>query len=475
MSEKIFTKPSITYVAKDRSVILWADAICINQDDLDERRDQVSQMQYIYKGAQEVLIWLGEGSDLSDTALNFVLELPHLLEDAKIAGEGKKVLNDPMLRDRWMALGWLMMRPWWRRVWVTQEVAFARCARILCGLRSIPWSAMEGLLAELKHSWQWALHTDADPDVATIIRLASTSRSVFEVVTNPIAQGQPVDLSSLLKITHFFKATDPRDKIFALLGMTDKETQECVQPNNFFSWTLNNPDPRLGDAVHSRPNKVYAAGEAELAGLVANIRFNESDEMIVDGVELDSIAQMDLMMLFDLDEYSKQGDRVPTPKIVEKPKAEAVMGSAEPYIAGGSQRSAFYRSILLDCRVPYLDAESATPKRLLESRTEPVHILPKSAEEVDALLHNMSESLRLLNGRCFFTTTAGYMRIGPRTARCGDKVCVLLGSELPFVLREIESKCFRMIGECYLHGIMDGEIMEEVRMGQRELQSMNIR
>lgn len=42
---------------------LWADAVCINQNDIDERGDQVSEMGQIYRNASWVLIWLGPERD----------------------------------------------------------------------------------------------------------------------------------------------------------------------------------------------------------------------------------------------------------------------------------------------------------------------------------------------------------------------------------------------------------------------------
>jgi hypothetical protein len=63
-----------------------------------------------------------------------------------------------------------------------------------------------------------------------------------------------------------------------------------------------------------------------------------------------------------------------------------------------------------------------------------------------------------LMGRDVFVTDNGYLVLGPRDARVNDLVCVLLGGQVPFVLR-LESGTFRLLGEGYVHGIMDGEAM----------------
>ncbi|OCL03258.1 HET-domain-containing protein, partial [Glonium stellatum] len=51
---------ALQYVRKnDRKIILWVDALCIDQQNIHERTAQVSQMRDIYTGADEVLAWLG--------------------------------------------------------------------------------------------------------------------------------------------------------------------------------------------------------------------------------------------------------------------------------------------------------------------------------------------------------------------------------------------------------------------------------
>jgi hypothetical protein len=47
-----------------------------------------------------------------------------------------------------------------------------------------------------------------------------------------------------------------------------------------------------------------------------------------------------------------------------------------------------------------------------------------------------------------------------RRAQQGDMVCVLYGGAVPFVLREMDDGCCRMIGECYVDGLMQGEAMQ---------------
>ncbi|KAJ3578883.1 hypothetical protein NPX13_g1688 [Xylaria arbuscula] len=66
------------------------------------------------------------------------------------------------------------------------------------------------------------------------------------------------------------------------------------------------------------------------------------------------------------------------------------------------------------------------------------------------------------HGRCFFITKSGLFGLGPRIIEEEDSVVILLGSDVPFIIREKE-KCgdnfggFSLIGECYVHGLMTGD------------------
>lgn len=59
-------------------------------------------------------------------------------------------------------------------------------------------------------------------------------------------------------------------------------------------------------------------------------------------------------------------------------------------------------------------------------------------------------------GRRAFRTSKGYLGLGPQHLQSGDHVVILHGSTVPFILRKIDDDKFTLIGEAYVHGIMDG-------------------
>jgi hypothetical protein len=102
---------------RDRSLtrIIWVDAVCIDQENLKERGDQVQLMAKIYSEANRVIVWLGEMADNSDDAL----------EGIRVAAqqESTNSLNDKTLQRAILAL---FQRPWFRRIWVSEQTLDTR-------------------------------------------------------------------------------------------------------------------------------------------------------------------------------------------------------------------------------------------------------------------------------------------------------------------------------------------------------------
>jgi hypothetical protein len=66
----------------------------------------------------------------------------------------------------------------------------------------------------------------------------------------------------------------------------------------------------------------------------------------------------------------------------------------------------------------------------------------------------------LLN-RQIFITSDSRMGLGLDDVHKGDLIALFLGAQVPFVVREVTSDVYISVGECYVHGIMDGEAMQD--------------
>jgi hypothetical protein len=65
--------------------------------------------------------------------------------------------------------------------------------------------------------------------------------------------------------------------------------------------------------------------------------------------------------------------------------------------------------------------------------------------------------------RSFFVSATRYIGLGPADTQDGDVICIVLGSEVPFLLRPADGGRYTFVGECYVHGCMDGEAFDGLR------------
>ena len=63
-------------------------------------------------------------------------------------------------------------------------------------------------------------------------------------------------------------------------------------------------------------------------------------------------------------------------------------------------------------------------------------------------------------GRAFCLTTNGFMGFSPKATAPGDDICVFFGNDVLFVVRLLPNRHYRLIGECYIYGLMHGEVMK---------------
>jgi hypothetical protein len=108
-----------------RLVILWVDALCINQADNQEKSAQVSKLPEIYSRASNVCVWLGEGSLTRTIALRFI---PEILDLPRF----DTLIRDEFTTNQWIALIHLMRSQWFCQIWAIQNILFAREASLHC-------------------------------------------------------------------------------------------------------------------------------------------------------------------------------------------------------------------------------------------------------------------------------------------------------------------------------------------------------
>ena len=181
-------------------------------------------MGQIYAHASFVCIWLGNSNETFQQAMTMVQNASDSSEEAWVAQNGgeTRIAYPRMLSN----LSRFFASPWFRRVWVVQEVWKARKAIVSCGSDLVPWDMV--ITANL---WMLRAHGGgfAGQNVHTLpsiwMKLTSGKRAESNAVE---IQGRNSDLELLDILLEGIElnATDPRDKIYALLGIS-KETQDA--------------------------------------------------------------------------------------------------------------------------------------------------------------------------------------------------------------------------------------------------------
>ncbi|KAK2051108.1 HET domain-containing protein [Colletotrichum caudatum] len=194
----------------EKDVFLWVDSICINQNDTDERNTQVAQMGRIFSQAKQVRIWLGAESQASERAMR-------MLQGFDGVSSSKQVVQSVVANeDATRALTLLLQRPYWTRMWVFQEIVLAREATVHCGLLYTKWSTLRAL-DEVTGESTWWQHPETRKIWITGLRKAVFRISQFFI-------GLPEAKRTIVNVlypTRSLLSTDPRDKLFALMGVSD--------------------------------------------------------------------------------------------------------------------------------------------------------------------------------------------------------------------------------------------------------------
>lgn len=340
--------------------------------------------------------------------------------------------------------GLISSRPWFERAWVLQEVDLARSAAVVCGNKWVSWAQVR--------SWMATEDT--------------TSRGSAFASISTYGPGSPRRTTSLLHHLHRTrgrKATDPRDKIFSLMGILnpterlafadlvsyDHSTEEIyfqtakklIETSRSLeilsacgefrgaskaSWVPDWEPLRLKslqlDALGAHPY-MYDAG-----GSPAYTDFEENC-MLTRGIQVDVVQE--IVDLEDISATSELSDRV-----------ERNCGMKSTCQVHGRLHSPFG---LLDTIL------HGSASNVVEAGTPP--------EEFG---YSVSSS-QFTKSRNLMATTRGYIGLVPSDAQTGDVICVLLGGPTPYLLRPVDDGNYILVGECYVYGLMNGQALVHLK------------
>lgn len=215
-----------------KSRFLWIDAICINQSNVEERNTQVPLMCGIYRNASRTICYLGPETKKTRKAYAMLRELAeegkmHQANDATtVPSFINHVPINPVqssLREKYVGDDTILhvaSCKWWFRAWTVQESLLSDNALMVIGQRSIEWG---DLCAAVDHGFNiqiWSpvhlgfLKDDIIVPYLSLRALTNRQRGRKKQLSSPAHE-----LLNLLIHCRHRDSKDPRDKVYALLGL----------------------------------------------------------------------------------------------------------------------------------------------------------------------------------------------------------------------------------------------------------------
>ncbi|KAL9075834.1 MAG: hypothetical protein Q9157_003869, partial [Trypethelium eluteriae] len=207
---------------------LWVDAICIDQQNVEEKNNQVPLMSMIYGEAKSVYIWLGKDEGDGKMAFNFIRN--GILNLQRF----DQLIKDTPQEDEWNSVKQLMTREYFSRRRIVQEVALAKQAFLLYGENQITWldfadaislfnsiETRTRILSENMKSVRDFGHVpEFFGDVAALpaTHLVEVTNNIFRRHSDGKREAL-LSLESLVSTFTAFSSSEARDTIYALLAI----------------------------------------------------------------------------------------------------------------------------------------------------------------------------------------------------------------------------------------------------------------
>ncbi|OAG44225.1 hypothetical protein AYO21_01682 [Fonsecaea monophora] len=227
------TNEAATARTPSPSTFWWIDQICINQEDIEERGNQVALMRRIYRGAQSVHVWLGDAIEGSALAIDVVGKIGQ----PPTRGPGEKEVEYPALseedvRKHWQALRLMLDQPWWERSWIRQEVSLGARTLVSWGDHSISFDVVSQAVMAIEYvdslgyqiPGQYSgIEAPQTADSKAAFSFYHQAQSLRALRKASYAGHMFLPLHDLLLHARHCKATDLRDKVYSMLGLADPE------------------------------------------------------------------------------------------------------------------------------------------------------------------------------------------------------------------------------------------------------------
>jgi len=561
----------------EETLLFWADQVCINQSDAEEKMFQVRLMRTIYESCAWTYSWLGASPQLTTglRGLQQIDFIQQLIEDHY----GKK--NEPWQNSRnanlewtsaslgrleevgfdWAAVGELLRCPYWTRGWVCQEVTVApdvtfntdeaetdragvrRAIRLLETIRvflrwncdvengmyvpkkagaSVTTGELNELMPKVQHlTWL------TEMDITTFLFILEDSEDWKE------SQGYTLD--RLMLIARGSYVTDPLDKVYAYLGLAipgydidpdygphqtvlklyTRATCAYIErhrgldilsfaeersadlgpllPSWVCDWTYRGRTESYWGRVRGDERVMPSASGA--VGYRPTFLSHEGlpDRiLVVPAIAIDSVSDAKHSVGGPVSSYASWHECLQSWLKVARLRIDIWRSDENdieyPHEEGNTRGTAFWSTLFRGLQtaesirgVEGMAGEARknssamgvgmppeNPQSLGEAKTTTTTTGLEIADTHWVLAHAVDKSYIARAGWRFFQSSEReYFCFTKAEVRDGDVIMVLIGADVPFLMRPYEDG-YRLLGEVYVHGIMKGEAMQGIDLGEEE-------
>lgn len=401
-----------------------------------------------------------------------------------------------------LALSKLFKRPYWSRVWVVQELVHGKSVQFMCGNTVISEETLHHSLRLLRNFTQYQhfkLAQHPQPTDSGLTTSSIDTRNPVNLLKIRRAAG-PFPLIYLIRSLRYFQATDPRDRVFALLSFAADATAFGLRPdyqkscqevylettaalvrNGLFeilslcdvhkgfselpSWV---PDfTRISYRAPLQQRAMDREAVPVATVLQPNFSASGNNHNTTASYVHTQVSSVSLLL------HARLVDEVKRVGTAWEPQAfRRWLQELSEFSLPGSDSiesdhlRAIWRTAVADQEIRQGNEKPRLSERVLKKVHDSLRCLDLSAAEpqefVSLGLGDYFYQLQdIAYGRRPFCASNGYFGIGPCEMEPGDLLYIFVGASVPYVLRRDTQGRLRFIGEAYVHGIMDGEAMED--------------
>jgi hypothetical protein len=476
-------------------------------------------MPAIFSNAEDVRIWLGSATATSDKALSFVPKILDLKLIDTLASDDSAIDEwyafGELMRNRWFSRRWVLQEV------VLARSATLHCGTMAINWPDFAAAValFNAKLDQIKELFRFSRKYAHIPDVFSD-RHSVEAKTFVDATSSLVrrsSEGEVVALrcsiEALVSNLFAFEATNARDTVYALLPLAKDASNITIDynqsPTEVFTGFISScvrssgsldiicrhwapaglRHPALPSWILSTSGSPYGASSDAFMGRVngdsfvgspgkqlynaasgfgpVSVRFGsaqaETEEgtyhslMLAKGIKIDTISE--------LGARSIQG-------VIYRESLE--MGGLDDRRDGSRVPEVLWRTLVADRgadgKDPPIWYRQAFRHCLSQRTTEGDIMTNELAERSPRLVIKFLQRVQAViwNRKFFRTNKRSLFGLAPSQARYGDIICILFGCSVPVVLREHRDTVFRrspsidypyyeFIGECYVHGMMDGE------------------